>query len=170
MALTFPVRTARAAMRPFVEEDLHALYSDPRVSRWIGDFSDPARTRRELRHNLRHQAEHGYAFWAVEDGSGNLIGEAGLNHLEAGPEVEVGYTVAPELWGRGLATELAERCVEIGFTELGLDRVVAVVLPGNLASRRVLEKVGLREAGRRIAYGRPHLLYERPRTPGFEHP
>jgi len=69
---------------------------------------------------------------------------------EGGPailEIEVGYHLARAFWGRGYATEAARACVRFGFEQLNLERIVAVVQPANVASRRVLEKCGLTYTG-----------------------
>jgi RimJ/RimL family protein N-acetyltransferase len=64
-------------------------------------------------------------------------------HLDDTSEIEVGYRFAKRFWGMGLATEAAKASLECGFEALGIDRIVAVVHPGNLASQRVVEKLGL---------------------------
>ena len=74
--------------------------------------------------------------------------------------MELGYDLHPDVWGQGLATEAARAVVDAALGPLGVERVVAVVKPANAASRRVLEKVGLRESGRRGAYGELMVLYE----------
>ena len=68
-----------------------------------------------------------------------------LRHLlvDGALEVEVGYAFYSAFWGRGLATEVAKACLELGRRELGLTTIVAVTSPDNQASRHVLEKVGL---------------------------
>jgi ribosomal-protein-alanine N-acetyltransferase len=92
--------------------------------------------------------------------SGETIGAAGLQHLEGGPEVEVGYRFLKGHWGQGYATESAQASIYFGFDEVGLDRIVAVALETNIASRRVLEKCGLREVGLTHVYGLEHVKYE----------
>ena len=122
----------------------------------------------ELGGHLRHQERHGFAFWAVEEReTGALVGEIGLQLLEGrGPEVEIGWAVSAAGRGRGIAYEAASRWMEIGFDDLGLDRIIAVVLQGNLASRRLCERLGMHEEGTRVAYGQPHVVYaaDRPRA------
>ena len=108
----------------------------------------------------------GFSFLAVvERESGAVIGDGGLHPL--GGDVELGYTLARAAWGRGYATELGRALLAYAFGELGAERVVAQVEPDNAASRRVLEKLGMRAVETRAAYGRPHLLYEvkRPAEP-----
>ncbi|GAB4576418.1 MAG: hypothetical protein Tsb008_20310 [Rhodothalassiaceae bacterium] len=87
-----------------------------------------------------------------------IIGLALPMPLERGPEIEVGYRLAPAYWGRGYASECAACLVHYGLETLGLARIVAVVMEENAASARVLMKCGLRPAGRVDAYGQTDLL------------
>ena len=138
------------------------MWNDPAVAPWIGwDDDDPARSREALAAHLRHQEEHGFSVWAVEEqATGAVVGEIGLQLLQhAGPEVEIGWVVSAAGRGRGYAFEAASRWLQVGFGELGLDRIVAVVLPRNTVSRRLAERLGMREAGTRRAYGAEHVLY-----------
>lgn len=179
MALRFPLRSGRLLVRPFEETDAmaaHALYGDAEVMRYVGDGSaaTPEQSAQMVEDYRRHQREHGFAFWAVIDrGTGELIGDAGLEVTRHG--TEIGYTLARPWWGQGLATEAARLCVDAAFGALGLTRLVALVDAENPASARVLGKLGFHldtdteadlEAGRAgrpegtvIAYGRPHLRY-----------
>jgi RimJ/RimL family protein N-acetyltransferase len=161
-----PVETDRLLLRPFTDEDveaLHAMWSDPEVGPWVGGtHTDPSESVEELAEHLRHQQRHGFGFWAVEErATGRLVGEVGLMLFEnRGPEIETGWCFVRETWGRGYAREAAARWLELGFDELGLDRVIAVILPENERSIRLARALGMRETGRRHAYGREHLLFE----------
>ena len=137
------------------------MYSHPLVEPWIGPHT-LQRVTDEIAYQRAAQAERGWSVWAVERrADGRFLGDCGLQPLEhTGPEVELGYDLHPDVWGQGLATEGAAAVVEAALGPLGLERVVAVVKPANAASRRVLEKAGLREAGRRGAYGELMVLYE----------
>jgi RimJ/RimL family protein N-acetyltransferase len=109
---------------------------------------------------MAHQATHGFGLWAVElRETGEVIGVAGLGHLEDGPEVEVGYRFLKTQWGNGYATEAARVSIDFGLDELGLNEIVAVTLSTNLASRRVMEKCGLAFVGVVDVYGNPHVKY-----------
>ncbi|HLY51325.1 MAG TPA: GNAT family N-acetyltransferase [Solirubrobacteraceae bacterium] len=161
-------------MRPLQPEDLDALaevYMDPRVMEWIGPQTQED-VERELMLQLSQQAELGWSFWAVEDRhTHRMIGDCGLQPLEhVGPDVELGYDLHPDAWGRGLATEAARAVMGAAFGPLNLDRVIAVVKPDHRASQRVLEKAGLHRAGTRLAYGESMLVYEarRPEPLGAE--
>jgi ribosomal-protein-alanine N-acetyltransferase len=155
--------TERLLLRPFTAADqaaIHAVYADPEVMRHVGHGAH--RTVEETVKALRIYgdvlARSGYSFLAVtERESGALVGDGGLHPL--GADVELGYTLARSAWGRGYATELGRALIQYAFDVLKAPRVVAQVEPPNLASRRVLEKLGMTEREQRTAYGRPHLLY-----------
>jgi RimJ/RimL family protein N-acetyltransferase len=161
-----PIQTDRLVLRPFRDDDvqaLHAIWAHPEVGPWIGGaHADVVESVEELAEHLRHQARHGFGFWAVEErSSGQLVGEVGLMLLEGrGPEVEIGWCIARDAWSRGYAHEAATRWLEAGFGDLGLDRIVAVVLPANRRSRGLCTRLGMRESGTRQAYGQDHVLYE----------
>jgi ribosomal-protein-alanine N-acetyltransferase len=160
----FPLTTDRLRLRPLTGEDLGALtavYTHPAVMRWIG-ANTPDAVAEELEQQLAHQAAHGYSFWAVEDReTGRFLGDCGLQPLERhGPEVELGYDLHPDAWGRGIATEAARAVVADAFARLGLDELVAVVRPDNVGSRRVLEKSGFHRVRDQVAYGIPMVRYE----------
>jgi RimJ/RimL family protein N-acetyltransferase len=166
--------TPRLHLRPFTAADhdvIHAVYSDPEVMRHVGHGAHQtmAETANALRIYGEVLARRGYSFLAVtERDTGTLVGDGGLHPLGGrGPDVELGYTLARSAWGRGYATELGRALIEHAFTVLDAPRVVAQVEPGNLASRHVLEKLGMDEREVRMAYGRPHLLYaiDAPATP-----
>src|SRR4051812_31068419 len=124
-----------------------------------GPLPDLGMTSRLLHDYMTHQRAWGYSFWAVvERASGTLIGDAGLYRTPLG-EVELGYTLGQAWWGRGYATEAAGAWLEAAFSRLGISEVVALAEPANAASLRVLEKLGMRRDGERMAFGRPHSVY-----------
>ena len=95
-----------------------------------------------------HWAKNGFGHWAVEEKeSGRFVGRAGLKHHDnwtLDPDnTEVGYLFDRGVWGKGYATEAARAAVEYAFETLGRDEVISIARPDNLASRRVMEKVGL---------------------------
>jgi [ribosomal protein S5]-alanine N-acetyltransferase len=163
-AATLPLLTQRLRLRALSERDLDALvelYSDPFVDAMVGPHTR-AEVEQELRFHLAHQAEHGWAMWAVEElATGELIGACGLQPLELrGPEVELGYDLRSEVWGQGFATEAARATLDFALGALRIERVIAVVKPTNVASYTVLEKVGMSFAGWRHAYEEELMLYE----------
>lgn len=86
---------------------------------------------------------------AIVDDNSALAGLCGIVILAGAEEGEIWYLIKPEFWGRGLATGATAALIDFGFTGLGLHRVWASCLPGNPASARVLEKVGMRREGLR---------------------
>jgi RimJ/RimL family protein N-acetyltransferase len=129
-----------------------------------GPMADLAVTERLLQDYEAHQRRLGYSFWAViERESGALIGDAGLYRTPTG-EVELGYTLGAAWWGRGYATEAASAWLSCAFEMLGISEVVALAEPANVASMHVLEKLGMRRAGERIAFGRPHAVFRTQRA------
>jgi ribosomal-protein-alanine N-acetyltransferase len=143
------------------------VYSDPDVMRYVatGPMADLSVTERLLQDYQAHQRRLGYSFWAVvERDSGALIGDAGLYRTPAG-EVELGYTLGADWWGRGYATEAASAWLSCAFGTLGIHEVVALAEPANVASMHVLEKLGMRRAGERIAFGRPHAVFRTQMAP-----
>jgi ribosomal-protein-alanine N-acetyltransferase len=88
-----------------------------------------------------------------------MIGWGGLQHFNHGDEIEVGYAFAQAHWGRGFATELASAWLTFGFTNLGLDRIIAVAHQGNAGSRRVMEKIGMRHEKDIVPYEHPCVYY-----------
>jgi len=126
--------------------EIRRMHRDAAVMAQLGGVRDDAQTDAYLAKNLKHWDDYGYGLWILRDvGGGEPVGRAVLRHLlvDGVDEVEVGYAFYPSHWGRGLATEVATACLELGRRALGLTTIVAVTSPQNLASRHVLEKVGL---------------------------
>lgn len=144
------IETPRLLLRPFTSDDLGALVqinADADVMRYIGDGKPQSRAKTEIRLKaiLDHWDQHGFGLWATVDrASGDLMGFCGLKYLDDTSDIEVGYRLAKRVWGMGLATEAARASLHYGFETVGLDRIVAVVQPENVASCRVVEKIGLR--------------------------
>ena len=99
--------------------------------------------------------------WAiVERPSNEVIGHAVLQRLDKGDLIEVGYALGEAWWGKGYATEAARATVDFGFGPARLGLIVGIARPENLASRRVLEKTGLRYVGMRHYYHVDVAYYE----------
>jgi RimJ/RimL family protein N-acetyltransferase len=92
----------------------------------------------------KHWLKEGFGWWIVEHKMDQVaIGWCGLQRLEETGEIEVLYLLSEEYWGRGFATEAARMSIEYGFNIAGLDEIIGLVMEENIASKRVLEKVGL---------------------------
>lgn len=172
--MPLPIVTERLLLRAYESDDLHelhaVLYSDGEAMRLLGGPRDLAGTRAALERSISQQNVSGFSFWPVfERESGRLIGEAGLFPIAPdGPDVALGYAFGAPFWGRGYATEAASAVLEEAFGPLGMDRVVAITREQNLASRRVLTKLGFRMEGLRHVWGAEQLFFtlERERSEG----
>jgi RimJ/RimL family protein N-acetyltransferase len=108
-----------------------------------------------------HWEDHGFGPWAlVEREGGPLVGRGGLQWTEVGGRlaVELPWAIASMHWNRGFATEAARAALGRA-AELGFEEVVALITPDNVPSRRVAEKIGMREAGRAVHGGLAHLVF-----------
>jgi RimJ/RimL family protein N-acetyltransferase len=148
------LETERLLLRRFTEADIPNLVEldgDPEVMRFInGGRPTP---REEVENELlpaflgHYERYAGYGFWAaIEKSSGRFLGWFHFRPDErAAPgEVELGYRLRKSAWGQGYATEGSRALIDKGFAELGVERVVASTMVVNVASRRVMEKAGLR--------------------------
>ncbi len=143
------LRGPRVLLRPWRAADLApfaALNADPEVMEHLPapltrEESDATVTRIDA-----HLAAHGFTFWAVEvPGEAPFAGFVGLvvPRFEAHftPCVEIGWRLAREHWGKGYAVEAAAVALRAAFGPLGLHEIVALTVPGNLRSRRVMERL-----------------------------
>ena len=140
----------------------HDLRLDERVSEWLGGTITRAQSEASLKLELEHWRREGFGFWAFFDRrTGQFVGRGGLRRCKVGgrEEVEIAYALVAERWGEGLATEMGEAFVRIGFETVGLAELIAFTLPHNDASRRVMEKLGLVFERDVVHAGQPHVLY-----------
>jgi RimJ/RimL family protein N-acetyltransferase len=147
--LTLPLTTARLLLRDFRPEDeaaIHAYASDPAVVRLM--FFPPrteAETREYLERMLATQRERPRMTWelaVVRPGQDRPIGACDLTLVDE-RAADLGYILGREVWGQGLATEIARALVAAGFEQLALERIFAICEVSHTASARVLEKAGL---------------------------
>lgn len=134
---------------------------DAKYMALLGGTRTESQTREYLARNLRHWDEHNFGLWVLRDPDGEIAGRCVLRHLdvEGTDEVELGYGLHPQYWGRGLATEIARELLRLGRDQLHRPTLVAVTRPDNHGSQRVLIKTGL-ALEREILYdGVPHLLF-----------
>ena len=135
-------------LRRFRPEDVPTLlrwHADARFAEHLGGpTDDPGVTDEALARWTRHWDEHGFGQLAVvERATGRLLGRSGVSYHRAWPDdPEIGWAVDPDRWGEGIATEAGGACVEWSFGELGFPRVVSIATEANVASRRVMAKLG----------------------------
>ena len=122
------------------------VWNDERVAPTVGGARTEQQLRRRLAEWARHWNDHGFGITIFRDrGTGDRIGWGGLQHstIGIGECLTVGYVIAPDLWGRGYATEIAVASVDHAVRVLGAAELYASVAATNAASRRVLEKAGM---------------------------
>ena len=162
-----PSDTARLRFRRLASRDLAELtrlHTDPAVMRWIGDPEPPRQVAAALEQWTR-PVDPRFGVWAAESADGRFVGWYSLQVAEPGVGV-LGYRLQRAAWGRGLATEGCRAIGGWAFGGAGLRRVLAETYEHNLASRRVLEKLGMRLV-RRFRPD-PAALAGQPEWPGDE--
>jgi RimJ/RimL family protein N-acetyltransferase len=159
------LETERLILREFRPEDVDALakvLSDAETMQYYPAPFDQAGVREWIERNRRRYEKDGHGLWAmILKSSGELIGDCGLTLQEVDGErlIEIGYHVRRDLWGNGLAPEAAQACRDLGFSKLGAERLISLIRPENLPSRRVAEKAGLTIWKETVWRGIPHLVY-----------
>lgn len=168
--------TERLLLRPWRDADydpFFAMSADPRVHEYLPPFPDRAACDAFVDSRREDFALRGWGFWAIEQKSDGLfVGTAGMH--EPGPEfgvgrpcVEIGWRLAPAVWGKGYATEAAKAVLRFGFSEIRLPEIVSFTALGNARSRAVMERLGMRLAVASFDLlllpeghpHRPHCLY-----------
>lgn len=148
-------------LRPDHYEAVRAMDSDQQYMALLGGTRDAATTQAYMARNLKHWEDFGFGLWILRDLSDQVAGRCVLRHLdvEGTDEVELGYGLHTQYWGRGLATEVAKKLLALGRTRLRMPTLVAITRHENLGSQRVLEKTGLVYERDIEHEGVPHLLY-----------
>jgi ribosomal-protein-alanine N-acetyltransferase len=149
------LRTERLALRPFTRDDLdwaEQLYADPDVTQYLGGLKSRAQTEEHLNTRiLRYYDDHpGLGIWmTLERTTDTPIGFHLLNHIQGESIIQIGFGLLKSAWGKGYGTEMAHALLRYGFTDRGLPRIVGMANLQNLASQRVLTKIGLERNGER---------------------
>ena len=147
-------------------DELHRMWIDPGVRKFLWDDRIIPRETAVavVEGSINNFAKHGFGFWAIcfkDDPT--LVGFGGLRHFtEDGneeSEVEILYGVATEHWGKAIATEAARAVLRYGFEENRLERIYAGADPPNIASFRVIGKLGMRFARRTMVNGLEAVYY-----------
>ena len=147
--------TDRLALRRMTDGDLDwlaALYNDADVTLHLGGL----KTREQVANMMRtrvieyYDANPGLGVWmTIERATGDQVGFHLLNNIQGETIIQVGYGLLKPAWGKGYATEMAEAVLRYGFADLGLPRIAGIASLPNVASQRVLAKIGLERNGER---------------------
>lgn len=165
--------SARLRLRPFTLEDeglLRRLHQHPEVAVTLGGIRTDAEVERFAARYVAHWDAHGFGLRVWEDrATGEPVGRGGLHvlMLDGRPEVEVGWAILRERWGEGLATEGGAAALGEAWGTLGLREVVAITLPDNHTSRRVMAKLGMTLEREVLHAGMAHLLHRLHRPHGI---
>ena len=155
-------------LRRFEADDVDnalRLFGDPLVMRHFTGVCDRDTVRRIVEKFRSEHERYGYSMLAVEQRSdGAYVGHTGLLHwddVDGREDVEVAYAYAPDVWGRGYATEAARACRDWAFENLGVDRVVSFIAVENAPSVAVAERNGMSRTKRLEVnrFGRPIFVY-----------
>lgn len=125
-------------------QDMYSLNADPEVIKYTGDppFANPQEAKVFIQ-NYDHFAKHGFGRWVIVDKkSKKYLGWCGLKKHTDGM-IDLGYRIKKEYWGCGIASECAKACIEYGFEQLGIPEIVGRSAKANIASIRILQKVGM---------------------------
>lgn len=143
------LETKRLVLREILIEDkeqMLLLHSNPKVQEYTGEPLIESIDEMEniIRERIKNYPKYGYGRWAtfLKDKM-QFIGWAGLAYLPEFNEIDVGYRFLPQFWGKGFATEASQAILAHGFNTLNLDRIIAIAMKENIASIRVMEKIGM---------------------------
>jgi RimJ/RimL family protein N-acetyltransferase len=164
------LQTARLLLREFTPQDADALalvLSDPQTMRYYPAPYDRAGVEQWIERNRQRYQHDGVGLWAMEltktPGSEfhKTIGDCGiiLQEVEGQRLYEIGYHLRRDFWGQGLATEAAIACRDWGFANLKTARLISLIRPENLPSRRVAERTGMTVWKEVNWRGLPHCVY-----------
>lgn len=146
------LHTQRLILRPAQLEDAKNLYElnlDPEVVRFTGDtpFSSVLESQNFIKSKMIPQFQNTRMSRLMVFKENEFIGWCGLKFHPETNEVDLGYRFAKKYWGQGYATECGKACLDYGFNELNLDRIIAKAVPDNRASLKVMIKIGMKHKG-----------------------
>jgi RimJ/RimL family protein N-acetyltransferase len=164
--VTSIVETQRLKLREFSPGDLGdlaAMVADEEQMR----FYPRPKTRGEasawVSRNIVLYAELGYGFWLIERRlTSDFLGYCGIRPLvldDGASETEIGWHIRKTAWNQGIATEAAGAVCNVAFARFALSRLVAIIRPEHIASRRVAENIGMRDEKTAVIDGYPAVVY-----------
>jgi RimJ/RimL family protein N-acetyltransferase len=159
------LETQRLLLRELLPDDAESLahiLSDPETMRFYPAPYDRQGVNDWIDRNRRRYAEYGVSLWALLlRTSGELVGDCGIIPQQVDGELlyEIGYHLRRDFWHQGLATEAAIACRNWGFAHLPVDRMISLIRPANVPSRRVAERNGMTIWKEVEWRGFPHIVY-----------
>ena len=158
------LETDRLTLRMWREQDFEPyakMCADPEIMRFLGGKTlNRLEAWRHLAFLIGHWDLLGYGHWAVEEkASGAFAGRVGFLNPADWPGFEIGWTLGHNFWGKGYATEAAQRALQFAFDELDKSHVISLIHPDNKASIRVAERLGEKLEGNTELLGNNVLIY-----------
>ncbi|MBS1809101.1 MAG: GNAT family N-acetyltransferase [Acidobacteria bacterium] len=159
------LETERLLLRELTPDDfdaMFAIFGDAETMLYYPQAYSREMLEAAIQRQFDSYAENGYGLWAmILKRENKFIGDCGLLHQEVDGvlELEVGYHVNRQYWGQGFAPEAAKACFDYGLNTLGRKRMISMIRPENLPSRRVAEKNGLRIEKEVFWRGFQHYVY-----------
>lgn len=153
------LETARCVLEPPEAGDLEAvksLYGNDQVRAYLGG----TRTGAEVERAFADILENPDSYWMVrQKDDGKFMGTVSLDLDHDGEALEISYQFLPEFWGRGYGTEAVREVIRHAFRNLGQERLLAETQAANTASRRLLERLGMKEERRVKRFGEKQVIY-----------
>lgn len=145
------IETPRVRMREWRDTDsapFFAINTDPEVMRHIRPVPNREESDAGIARQRQFQARHGFCFWALErKGDGALLGfcgfRPGVPDTPIADDIEIGWRLGLEFWGRGYAREAASACLDWAFAKLDVPRVVSITVAANTRSWGLMERIGM---------------------------
>ena len=166
----FILEPPRLVLREFLPEDADALtliLTDAETMRYYPTLFDRAGVEEWIARNRRRYGANGHGLWAMTlKPTGELIGDCGVTvqPVDGLDELEIGYHLRRDCWGRGQATEAAQACRDWAFKNRDANYVISLIRPENGPSRRVAERNGMTLWKEVLWRDLPHCVYRVDRT------
>ena len=159
------IETKRLLHRKFTLDDLAKLIelrSDDEVIKYLGGrtLQNPEAIEKRLQFYLDCYEKYDFGMCAmIWKETGEMFGWSGIQPLDKTDEIEVGYGMIKEFWGKGIGFECAQAWLDFGFKEKYLERIVAVASPENTGSWRIMEKCGMKREKIEFHYNMECVFY-----------
>ena len=157
--------TPRMRLRHYTHDDLDelaAMFADEEHMRFYPRPKSRDEALQWIDWNLGLYQQHGFGLWVMESRAAKeFLGNCGLTPqtVEGVTDIELGWHTKRSHWNQGLATEAARACLERAFSDFGLERVISIIRPENIASVRVAENIGMKPEKTASHGGYPHVVY-----------
>lgn len=166
------IGTENLILRPIEKSDtdrMYEVYSNPTVMKYIYDGSTFTREKiiKRVEECLLHWEKYGFGcFVMIEKTTKKTVGYCVLryfddDHPDLNGKIEIGYTLDEPFWGKGYATEAVNALIKFGFDQCHFNRILATILPDNIASQKVVKKAGMVYIGDLETHGLVHQIYEK---------